>query len=493
MATQHPDNAGKPYWSSKAFINTSEEIKECYLCFSELGIDEYNWDWEGKFVDEAVADRLMHEYHGYFKKNPIGREKFLTFRIPNPRVEKQFRLARAFMVIVTSSQLSKSLGFKYPPIFETILPLTETAQEIVELQKAYRDLVSIEHRLLAMEDSLKHIEIIPLFEQVDRIINSSDLIRDYFKYYRKNFKCLPEYLRPYCARSDPALNSGFVPTVLALKIALSSYIGLEKETGVKLYPMLGTGTLPFRGGVNPTNLEIALEEYAGISTLTIQSAFRYDFSKTLVKKSIKKINKQLPKTRAVYIPAELVDKIREIIPDFEIPYRETVEKIAPLINNMSQSVARRRERMLHVGLFGYSRGVGKVSLPRAIPFTASLYSLGVPPEFIGTGRGLNKAKKKGIFKDVNKLFIHLKENLIQACYFLNRENLSRLAKRFNYWNDIVEDISYIEKLFQIELGPNKLNHQEHLHITGLIYERMQKKKEITRLITIGGNLRQSLG
>jgi phosphoenolpyruvate carboxylase len=149
--------------------------------------------------------------------------------------------------------------------------------------------------------------------------------------------------------------------------------------------------------------------------------------------------------------------------------------------------------MLHVGLFGYSRGVGKVSLPRAIPFTASLYSLGVPPEFIGTGRGLNKAKKKGIFKDVNKLFIHLKENLIQAGYFLNRENLSRLAKRFNYWNDIVEDISYIEKLFQIELGPNKLNHQEHLHITGLIYERMQKKKEITRLITIGGNLRQSLG
>lgn len=493
MATQHPDNAFGPYWSRKAFINTSEEIKECYLCFSELGIDEYNWDWEGKFVDEAVADRLMHEYHGYFKKNPLGREKFLTFRIPNPRVEKQFRLARAFMVIVTSSQMSKSLGFESPPIFETILPLTETAREIIELQKAYRDLVSIDHRLLAMEDSLKQIEIIPLFEQVDKIINSADILREYFRLYKENFGCLPEYMRPYCARSDPALNSGFVPTILALKIALSTYIGLEKETGVKLYPMLGTGTLPFRGGLSPLNLETALSEYAGISTLTVQSAFRYDFPKAVVKKAIKKIHFRLPHASAMHLPGKLIEKIKGIIPAFEDPYRETVEKIAPLVNFMSTSVAKRRERMLHVGLFGYSRGVGKVSLPRAIPFTASLYSLGIPPEFIGTGRGLAKAKKKGLLSAVNQLFIHMKENLVSAGYFLNRENLSKLAKRYNYWQDVIEDIRYTEEILQIELGPKNLNHREHLRITGLIYERIQKKKEIIRLITIGGQLRKSLG
>ena len=51
MATQHPDNAGKPYWHSKSFISTDAELKECYLCFSDLGIDEYNWDWEGKFCE----------------------------------------------------------------------------------------------------------------------------------------------------------------------------------------------------------------------------------------------------------------------------------------------------------------------------------------------------------------------------------------------------------------------------------------------------------
>jgi phosphoenolpyruvate carboxylase len=181
-------------------------------------MDEYNWDWEGKFVDEAVVDRLLHKYFEYFQKNPLGKEKFLTFRIPNPRVEKQFRLARAFMVMVTSSQFAQSLGFNDPPIFETILPLTETAEEILDIQEAFRTLVEIDHKLLKMKDSIQHIEIIPLFEQVERIFDSAEIISTYIDMHEKKFKERPEYLRPYCARSDPAYFSktvfmefGFTP------------------------------------------------------------------------------------------------------------------------------------------------------------------------------------------------------------------------------------------------------------------------------------------
>ena len=41
---------------------------------------------------------------------------------------------------------------------------------------------------------------------------------------------------------------------------------------------------------------------------------------------------------------------------------------------------------MHVGLFGYGRtldGVGGATLPRAIGFAASLYSIGVPPDLLG--------------------------------------------------------------------------------------------------------------
>ncbi len=493
MATQHPDNASKPYWHGQAYLSTSAELEECFRCFSELGIDEYNWDWEGKFVDEAVVDRLLHKYFDYFKKHPLGRDKFLTFRIPNPRVERQYRLARAFMVIITSSQLGKSLGFESPPIFETILPLTETAEEILDIQKAYRSLVNLEHKLLKMEDAVKNIEIIPLFEQVGKIAGSGQILAKYIKLYEQSFGKKPEYLRPYCARSDPALNSGLVPTILALKVALSSYIDVEEETGVKLFPMLGTGSLPFRGGMSPDKVENAIDEYKGVSTFIIQSAFRYDYPKPSVKRSIEKLKAELPRRKALRLATEQIENIQEVIPYFESNYRRSIEKLAPLINAMSIQVPRRRERMLHIGLFGYSRGIGQVSLPRAISFTAVLYAIGIPPELIGTGRGIREAKKNGIWKEVYPFYIHLKDDLIKAGYFLNKENVRQLARDLGGWDDISSDIEQIEAEYGIELGPQKANHKEHYNISQKVYNRFKEQKSVSQLITYGGFLRKSLG
>jgi phosphoenolpyruvate carboxylase len=68
MATQHPDNAKEAYWNGKKFINTLDEIEECYRMFDELKCTEYMWDWEGKFVDEAVVEKLFQKYSEFFKK-----------------------------------------------------------------------------------------------------------------------------------------------------------------------------------------------------------------------------------------------------------------------------------------------------------------------------------------------------------------------------------------------------------------------------------------
>jgi len=493
MATQHPDNAGKPYWHSRPFVSSIAEIRESFLCFSDLHIDEYNWDWEGKFVDEAVVDRLLHQHFSYFKKHPLGKDKFLTFRFPNPRVEKQFRLARALMVAITSSQLAVSLGFKNDPIFEAILPLTETAGEIIDIQQAFNSLVGIEHKLLKLNQSIKYMEIIPLFEQVLTIINSDKIIKEYVALHKKIFGRKPVYLRPYCARSDPALNSGIVPTVLALKVALSKYKDLERELEISLYPMLGTGSLPFRGGLSPDSVDLSLKEYAGVKTLIIQSAFRYDYPRKKVLEAIMKINAGLPKTSSLALNRKKIKSVYSALPYFINPYRATIEKTAPLINGISRYVAKRRERMLHIGLFGYSRGVGRVSLPRAITFTAALYSIGVPPELIGTGRGLRSASKKGFNGNINSIYLHLKEDLIKAGLFLNKDNLSALSGKSNAWQEIAQDVQEIEKIFKIELGPQQNNHKEHKKLSATILDRFQNNKNISQLITLTGHLRHSLG
>lgn len=493
MATQHPDNARKPYWHFRPFISAQAELKESFLCFSDLDVDEYNWDWEGKFVDEAVVDRLLHQHYQYFRKNPLGKNKFLTFRFPNPRVEKQFRLARALMVAITSSLLAQSLGFADPPIFEAILPLTETAEEIIDIQEAFKALVSIEHKLLKMDESIKHIEIIPLFEAVDTIIKSDNIIRKYIKLHQQQFGTKPEYLRPYVARSDPALNSSLVPTILALKVALTKYQRLENELEVKLYPMLGTGSLPFRGGLSPETITKSLNEYAGVATLVIQSAFRYDFPKKRVTAAIADIKRLLPHKKFIPLTDKDIEKIMKIIPYFTSPYQTTIEGLASEINALSIHVAKRRERMLHIGLFGYSRGVGQVQLPRAITFTAALYSLGIPPELIGTGRGLKQAQKQGLNEVINKAYLNLKEDLTHSGHFLNKENLSKLAKKSPVWGTVLEDVTSIEEVLKIELGPQNEAHQQHKKISGIIFNRFLNQKEITQLITLSGVLRKSLG
>ena len=57
--------------------------------------------------------------------------------------------------------------------------------------------------------------------------------------------------------------------------------------------------------------------------------------------------------------------------------------MAPTVNRVAEYVPRRRDRKLHVGLFGYSREVGEIELPRAITYTAALYSVGFPPTLMG--------------------------------------------------------------------------------------------------------------
>jgi len=493
MASQHPDHAGRPYWNNEEFISTNQETKECYLMYSELGIPEYKWDWEGKLVDESVIERLWGEHFDYFKKNQLGKEKFLTFRLPNPKVETEFRLGRAFMGILSAAGLAKQVGINCPPIFEVILPMTESAEEMMAIQEAFEEIASLKHPLYNFENQMRQIEVIPLFEQVEIIYHSDKIIDKYLTLHRRKFGAKPPYLRPYLARSDPALNSGLIPTVLAIKVALSQFRDFEERKGINLYPIIGTGSLPFRGGLTPETTESFLQEYGGIRTALIQSAFRYDFEKDKVIKAIKRLNTALPKTRTKKVSPAEKKKIPELITNFETYYRRTIEEVAPLINHVAGYLPRRRERVLHIGLFGYSRGVGRVKLPRAIGFTAALYSLGIPPELIGTGHGIRQAarlKKLGL---VEKYYHGLKSDLLRAGRFLNKENLRKLASRSSGWESVIKDVKEIEKYLGESLSPVTDEEVEHQKITSRIYQKMKSDTPVGKDIQRAAVLRKSLG
>ncbi len=503
MATQHPDNAGSPWWKDDAFVTTQDEIEEVMILFKELPIDEYMWDWEGKYVDEAVGEKLFSRGEKFFRTHPFGTDIHLTYRIPAFDGEKIHRMARAFMNILALSDLARDIGVSRPPVTEMFLPLTTSALQPIRVREAFNEIAgyhrSVFHRGKKVDaELLKLFDVTPLVEDVPSLLSIDKILRPYWtKLVKENPDAQARGQRLFLARSDPAMNAGLVPAVLAVKVALSVAKEVADDLDMDVYPVLGTGSLPFRGSVNPQYTDTFLEQYAGVRTYSIQSAFRYDYPKDEVKKALLKIQKEAPKRRIVSIPDSDKKKIMKLCALFSDIWKPTIETISPLINEVASYLPKRRERLQHIGLFGYSRGIGKVRLPRAIGFTAALYSVGVPPELIATGRGLVAAAEAGLLETVEQYYPALREDLKHAGKYLNRENLSMMAKKKSVFRDIEQGIDAIRKILEIDLGPEKPHHLLHRNLTSSIYQRLQVpdlgKDSISREIVEAGVIRKSLG
>jgi phosphoenolpyruvate carboxylase len=494
MATQHPDNACVPFWHKEAFIASQAETDEMYINFSDIGCDEYMWDWEGKFADESIIEKLLGKYLPFFTKKQIGRDIFITLRVPNIWEEKTFKLARAYMSVLSGAEFTKSLKLASPPVFEFILPMTKRADQLIHIQSTFQKTAKLNQEIFGTSDFKDgYVHIIPLFESVDDLSGCGTLLEEYIKMHIQTFGKKPHHLRTFIARSDPALNAGFVPCVLASRMALREFHRIEKKHGFPVYPIIGTGSLPFRGGVNPENIENTLHQYQGVKTVTIQSAFRYDYPLPEVKKAILYMKKHLKKVTPLTFSDQEFEQLKKVNEIFRKPYCKVIEDAAGLVNEMAAFIPRRRERVQHIGLFGYNRGVGKTKLPRAISFTGAWYSLGIPPEFIGTGRGLAQAKKQGYLPLIEKHFFTLKNELQHAGKYLNTENLEQLAKKHHWARDIQEDVRLCSEILQIEIGPQKENHLIHRNLTSTILLKKSLKQDFSKDLLEAAIVRKSLG
>lgn len=496
MATQHPDNSSSPEWreGDTAFVSAQEELKELLYCFTQLGTEEYMWDWEGKHADEAVIDRLFSEHYKYFKKHHLGKEIFLTFRIPNVWQEKGYSLMRALMVILTSEDFAKDLGFHPTPLFEAILPMTEKPDQLMYIQKAFSRLSQLKTKIFnhRKDDNSNYLELIPLSEGIKHQLGLKRLLQDYIGMHKSYFGKRPEYLRPFIARSDPAMMSGSITTALANKIALSDMYDFAQASRIEVYPIIGVGSLPFRGGLNPEHVEDFVKQHAGVRTVTIQSAFRYDYPADSARVAVEYLKKHLPKAAPQIINSGERKKLASMILRAEKIYQNTMPGTLKIMNPVFNSMPKRRERRQHIGLLAYSRKLGAKALPRAIGFTGSFYSIGVPPEFIGLGRFLASlsATETGL---VERYYFSLRQDMIRAGNFLNKENLQILAKQNKGFEKIKKDVSLAEKFFGLEFGPGANEHYLHKNLSSNAWLLRHKPEKLHDLITETGVLRKSLG
>ncbi len=262
MSTQHPDNAAIPEWSTEEVINGTAEVYEAFYSYSTLGCQEVMWDSEGKDTDTRVVRKLLQKHWDYFSAHTIGEDVYLTYRIPNPKIEGAER--KFFMETLQNIPVAydvASLMYKRPvtPIFEVILPFTTDAQELIMLLNYYKKAIIADEELTLYESTKtkdwlgsfhpKTIKVIPLVEDFDSILHVDNVILPYLNSVK------PARQRVFLARSDPALNYGLLCAVLLTKIALSKLKQVEKQQNTPIEPIMGVGSKPFRGHLSPENID----------------------------------------------------------------------------------------------------------------------------------------------------------------------------------------------------------------------------------------------
>jgi phosphoenolpyruvate carboxylase len=430
MSTQHPDNVTVPFFATNSQLGGEDEVHEAYYAFSHLGCDEQMWDCEGKEVDSFVVRKLLTKYESFFRARKLGRDLFLTLRVPNPLFEKAEAkaLVEALDGIPRSFDSAKLFyGNDFPPIFEVILPMTTSGRCLNHVYEYYRLFVAgkqdqtlgdgsaITIREWIGEFKPRTINVIPLIEDMEHLLDAHRIVMDYVKGKKLT------YQRVFLARSDPAENYGLVSAVLLNKIALQRLHRLSQEIGVPIYPIVGAGSAPFRGNLRPPRVEKVLREYPSVHTFTIQSAFKYDYPPEEVRVAIEKLKRS--ETSAPHEVDE--ERALELMERYIAEYQKQIIALAPLINSIAKHIPRRRKRKLHIGLFGYSRNVEGITLPRAITFTASLYTIGLPPEILG----LNALtpQDRDFLKEV---YINFEEDIKEALRYFNPRSLSLIRNSF---------------------------------------------------------------
>jgi len=457
MSTQHPDNVTIPFFTESSIIRGDDEVKEAYYVFSHLNCHEQMWDYEGKEVDNFVVKKLLSRYGHFFKENILGKDYFLTLRVPNPTWEK----AEAKILLETLESIPRSFdaaklfyGEDIAPIFEVILPMTTSHVELNRIFYYYKNFVVGKQNKRFFQNDITiaewigefkphEINVIPLMEDMPYILNCDEIVKSYI-----TDKWL-EYQRVFLAKSDLALNYGMLASALALKIALLKLEELEEQNSIDIYPIVGFGSAPFRGNLRPDTAERIVDEWGSVQTFTIQSAFKYDYPEKDVEEAIDIINSTKRKK------CEDIDENTavEIIKKSSEEYRKNILALANLINKISSFVPKRRERKLHIGLFGYSRELNSTALPRAIPFCCALYSIGLPPEILG----LNALSEKEL-EFVFETFTNFEKDLKDSLRYFNPRVVDLLPKEVSLRLDIVD--------FEVD--------EEHKMVTDEIIDMLRK-------------------
>lgn len=432
MATQHPDSATK-------LVRVGEEVDEALSCLKQsedgIGCDEYLIDYMGKLTPYHQIGQIIRAMGKQLDNTP-GKDVFLTPRMVSSFRDEPFRQIMTLNAVMEGMYESTKI-YGEPGVREMIHAMT-TIDELRRTRDRARSILRMLQKDLKFAEN-SDIQVIPLFEGMPELLSMRNI--------------LPKFTREvggqriFLGKSETALVYGHAATSLAFKIALAD-MGAAGETVNTLYhPIFGGGCLPFRGHITLDNIDNVLSEYKGVKTYTVQSGMRYDHGRDKTRRLVEKIRSGTGATEFPVIESHDRDLLIKSIAIFARNYLEELLEIADRVIDAAALVPNQRERLLEssdVAYYQYIRNIeaflpfcrntdtrNKISrlnhgkllgLPRSIRFTAALYSVGLPPEFLGTGSGLveigQKLGQAWLDRLTDEVFPSLREDISFASRFL---------------------------------------------------------------------------
>lgn len=531
MATQHPDNADKYI----AIQNEPEEAIHGLTSHEHggLGIEEVMIDFEGKLTPYHQPSQIAL---GLIKKGLIpGKDVYITPRIPNAKKEPIFRQLMSIMSLVETN----ILAFKQTneqAIFETIVPMIESGHDLIQLQERINSVIELGNKNYDIQFASNSIKIIPLVESVPALVNVDVVLDEYYKdSISKGFAFAN--IRIMFARSDSAMSYGMLASVLAVLIAIDKSHKWGSRNAVEVAPILGCGALPFRGHLTEENSEILLKNYAGIRTYTIQSGLRYDHGESKTIDVVKSLKNNTHRFCTRNFTPEDIELMKDFIGISTKHYMKTFLKTIITVENISKYMPKNRDRLsssktgleyireiacmeemselvrdkkLKEDLLAINTDI-QCAVPRAISFTAAMYTLGLPPEFIGIGRSLKEISEKYGEEGIEKLlnyYPQLRNDLTFASKYVNikiSKGIIDESARLEY----EEDYDLACRILNVCNEEDDVNEDEFyhtllksirpilLHLIGkqkdLFNDSEEEKKILNEWIVKMGKIRGSLG
>jgi len=240
----------------------------------------------------------------------------------------------------------------------------------------------------------------------------------------------------------------------------------------------------------------------------VQSAFRYDHPLAQVKSAVSELNSKLPNGVPEEVGPDRERLLRTAMYKLISAYQSRIEGLAPFINSVAEYVPRRRARKLHIGLFGYSRNVKGKTMPRAIPFAAAFYSLGIPPEFIGASALSELTDDE--WEAMEEVYVNIKKDFRSVGALVSWQTINMLMEEHQKvakvagmaTNDLkaslgklISDLSAVEEGFSIKLGPRGNLTKKHDNFTNnFLISYIEKDRDSARdSFSQAARLRHSLG